>query len=200
MTLIVTASCQIHTKLEADGYHYDRPQNRLNVPEAVTEKALPVKPQTAPPLPAFIPRINLPSVIPVKPTEAPVTQRALPVNPQTPPPLPAFIPRINLPSVIPVKPTNSPQIKRPIPPFPPIINLPSIIPVKPTQAPTTRAPVAPIVEVSKPAPFAPRSQATNEYLPPVEAEQEDEWEAWKVCMEAWNVNIKSISCLGADKI
>lgn len=39
VALIVAASCQIYTKIQADGYHYDRPQEQLKIPE--TKEYLP---------------------------------------------------------------------------------------------------------------------------------------------------------------
>lgn len=148
---------------------------------------------TPPPLPSFLPRFNLPSVIPIKPTETPQVKR----------PIPPFPPVVNLPAIIRLKPTTTqapveiveePYTPPPLPAFLPKINLPSVIPIKPTQAPkpqvrieTSRAPVV----VSQPTPFVKpkslpvkpldsrNSLSPNEYLPPVE-EQEDEWEAWKV--------------------
>ena len=39
VALIVAASGQIYTKIQADGYHYDRPQEQLKIPE--TKEYLP---------------------------------------------------------------------------------------------------------------------------------------------------------------
>ena len=212
LAIVASVSCQIYTKIQEDGYHYDKPNIdiRFNLPNDVPKTPLPVKPDTKaqpaplPPLPAFIPQINLPKVLPVKPA-------ALPVKPDTPAPsvvtlpqIPSFLPQINLPKVIPVKPSLpvkpdlAPRIEPVVPDLPPIpsflpqINLPRVIPIKPAPQPL---PVKP--EVQKPAPFAaPRVnvQASNEYLPPVTndylppvsndiltpAEDLTEWDQYKV--------------------
>ncbi|KAG5683483.1 hypothetical protein PVAND_012760 [Polypedilum vanderplanki] len=204
--LIASASCQIYTKIQSDGYHYNKPAPEVSfktpeknqcsngaqnppycclngadneycqLPQPFQPAPQPVEPEqafTLPPLPSFIPQINLPKVIPVdRPlpvnpdvsnidirTNAVVDQSAKPQPDITLPPLPSFIPQINLPKVIPVD--------RPLP-------------VKPD--------VQPVVD--QPAPFAPpQSQprveipakpklTNNEYLPPL-ADESSEWEAWK---------------------
>lgn len=172
-------SCQIYTQIQEDGYHYDRPaiDVRLNFPTPERKAPLPVKPNipdpiTLPPLPSFIPQINLPKVVPVKPASQP-----LPVKPD-------FIPEE--PEIIPTLP--------PLPSFIPQINLPKVLPVKPA---SQSLPVKPLPEVQKPAPFAaPRVDVksindylppltTNDYLPPINdylspAEDVTDWISWKV--------------------
>lgn len=119
---------------------------------------------TPPPLPSFLPKINLPSIIPVKPTQAPQQKR----------PIPPFPPIVNLPSIIPIRPTPAPKL-----------------PVKPIYTPPPPPRISPVV-VSKPAPFviekslpvkpvAPiiSNQKLKDYLPP-KIEPEDEWQEWKV--------------------
>jgi hypothetical protein len=106
-------------------------------------------------LPAFFPKINLPSVIPVKPTSSPQPKR----------PIPPFPPIINLPSIIPVKTTQAATIR-----VAPTTQAP-IIPIVEVSKP---APFVPRIQVTQ--------STNNEYLPPIE-EQEDEWEEWKVCQK-----------------
>lgn len=97
----------------------------------------------------------MPSVIPVKPTSAPVPKIVTTKRP----PLP-FPPVVNLPSIIPKKQTQASKA--------PVI-VPKDVP-------------KPIV-VAKPAPFIPQKPSlpvqpritNNDYLPP-----EDEWVEWKV--------------------
>lgn len=111
---------------------------------------------TPPPPPAFLPKINLPSIIPVKPTQPAAVKR----------PIPPFPPIINLPSIIPVKPTSAPKIQ-----------------VKPA-TPVVVAPPAPFIpQKSLPVkPVTPKiiEKSLNDYLPPKEDEPEDEWTEWKV--------------------
>lgn len=163
---------------------------------------------TPPPLPSFVPSINLPKVIPLKPEVKPVEQEVLPIEPEeqpeepefeldarieedapAPPPIPSFIPLPNFPKVIPVKPivASTPA------PFAPRPAYPSVLPVKPDPVPSAPAPFVCPMKISSPVPassiqgrFSGATKSPNEYLPPLDVRGEgrsdfsDDWESWKV--------------------
>lgn len=137
---------------------------------------------TPPPLPSFIPAINLPKVIPLTPEvkqeepEEPEFELDARIEVQTPPPVPSFVPLPNFPKVIPVASTPVPFAPRPA--------YPSPLPVKPD---VKAAFVCPIGIKSAPSiqgRFAGTTKSPNEYLPPFDVRGRSnvasDWESWKV--------------------